>query len=214
MSVDIPVSFEIPPDFRELVVGADADQVRAAVTERIGADLIEDVPGDILKQALADYWAASHAMAATGAFYAATCFGLIDEGRLSSGSLLFARQEADCRDPEVAVEGIRQILDRSGPRGSRQVERRELPCGPAAVSLRVDTASAVIPASLTEDGEDAPLPVAELQAWIPVPASADPATRSVLVVTFATPSVEDWEVYCPVVVDVLRSIRFSSPADV
>jgi hypothetical protein len=66
----------------------------------------------------------------------------------------------------------------------------------------------VIPGELSESGEDEPVAVATLQAWIPVPPTADPTRRSLLVFTFSTPNIQDWQVYCPVVVRMLHSLRF------
>ncbi|GAA0668103.1 hypothetical protein GCM10010193_19900 [Kitasatospora atroaurantiaca] len=206
------VAFELPPDFREILIGADDEEIRTAVHDRVGADRIEDVPGLLLKQMVTEYRRASWQMAAAGAFYSASCFGLIEEGRPSSASVLLAHQEADCSDPETTVAGIIEIRTREDHAERRQVGRYELPCGPAAVEIELG-AGMVIPAELSPTGEDEPIPVATLQAWIPVPRTADPSGRSLTVLTFSTPAVHDWETYCPVVVEMLRTVSFTGAGE-
>jgi hypothetical protein len=209
MSLDYRISFELPPDFRELPVGADAFELADDLRERIGEDRVEDTDPVLLKQLLATYRQTSSQLAETGAYYAANCFGLIDEGRPSAASLLISHQEVDCSDPETAVAGIIEIRRRGSDR--RHLQRYELPCGPAAVEIELDE-PLMIPAAVSSTGADVPVPVATLQAWIPVPREADPAGRSLTVVTFSTPSVRDWETYCPVVVELLRTVSFEPAA--
>ncbi|WP_157531821.1 MULTISPECIES: hypothetical protein [unclassified Kitasatospora] len=205
MSPEYRISFELPPDFREIPVGADMVELTDDLRGRIGEDRVEDTDPVVLKQLLASYARTSWQLAETGAYYAANCFGLIDEGRPSAASLLISHQEVDCADPEIAVAGIIEIRRRGSDR--RQLQRYELPCGPAAVEIELDT-PLLIPAAVSVTGADEPIPVATLQAWIPVPREADPKARSLTVVTFSTPSVQDWETYCPVVVELLRTVTF------
>ncbi|WP_457032474.1 hypothetical protein [Kitasatospora sp. P5_F3] len=205
MSLEYRIQFELPPDFREIPVGADDFELADDLRGRIGEDRVEDTDPVLLKQLLATYRQTSRQLAATGAYYAASCFGLIDDSRPSAASLLIAHQEVDCSDPEVAVAGIIEIRRRGSDR--RQLQRYELPCGPAAVEIELD-APLLIPAAVSPSGADEPIPVATLQAWIPVPREADPTGRSLTVVTFSTPSVQDWETYCPVVVELLRTVTF------
>ncbi|MFF4649895.1 hypothetical protein [Streptomyces sp. NPDC001380] len=203
---DYQVVFDLPPDFHDLAIGADPDEVRTALVHRIGAERVEDIPAFVLKGLLTDYEQSSRLMRELGIFHASTALGRVRD-HPSASSLFLAHTEADCTDPEVAVEGVLRIRGRGPGSENRKVQRYDLPCGPAAITVEA-APGMVIPAELTESGEDEPVTVATLQAWIPVPAAADPARRSLLVVTFTTPSVQDWEVYCPVVVDLLRSLRF------
>ncbi|GAA1150655.1 hypothetical protein F4556_004551 [Kitasatospora gansuensis] len=209
MSPEYRIRFELPPDFREIPVGADLAELTDDLRGRIGEDRVEDTDPVLLKQLLIGYRRTSWQLAETGAYYAASCFGLIDEGRPSAASLLISHQEVDCSDPETAVAGIIEIRRRGSDR--RQLQRYELPCGPAAVEIELDE-PLMVPAAVSPTGADVPIPVATLQAWIPVPAEADPTRRSLTVVTFSTPSVQDWETYCPVVVELLRTVSFDAAA--
>jgi hypothetical protein len=127
-------------------------------------------------------------------FYAATCLGLLD-GEFTLATLTLARAEVDCRDVEIAVDGIVDVLGSDEPE-ERQAKRYELPCGPAAVAVGA-AVEMVLPAAEAGTEQDFPVQAASLEAWVPVPAAADPTRRSAIVLRFSTPSVRHWEAYCP-----------------
>lgn len=98
------------------------------------------------------------------------------------------------------------MVNKHGQRAS--VTTRDLPCGKAVIVIEQNP-SLRMPAELTETGEDIPIDVAQLQAFIPVPQQAVPGAQEMLVLTFSTPSTDHWVDYCEVVVNVLRSFRFA-----
>ncbi|MFC1420206.1 hypothetical protein [Streptacidiphilus cavernicola] len=210
MSSPAPAAFEVdfrlPSDFREILTGASAEEAAAAVAARLGPDALATVPAARLDAAVAEYLAASELLEQEGVFYAAGCLGLLD-GELTLSSLTLARIEADCADPGTAVEGVVRIRRRGQGSDRRTADRYDLPAGPAAVVIESST-GLLLPAADLGAPADLPLPVATLQAYLPVPRAVDPAGRTMLVVTFSTPSVRHWDAYCPVLADLLRSLRF------
>lgn len=204
IAMPIDVELELPPDFHQMAIGLTPAAARAQLLARLGERAAE-VPGAAVDGLADEYAAASAWLERAGVLYAATCLGLLD-GELTLATLTLARAELDCRDPELAVDGVVEVLGSADPDG-RQARRYELPCGPAAVAVGV-AVEMVLPAAEAGTEQDFPVPVASLEAWVPVPATVDPTRRSAVVLRFGTPSVRHWEAYCPVLVEALRTLRF------
>jgi hypothetical protein len=204
-TVDIAVELELPPDFHPMTLGVTAEEARAQLLSQLGEQTIADVPETAIDALAREYAAASQWLERNGVFYAGTCLGLLD-GELTLATLTLARTRLDCRDPELAVEGIVEVLGSADPEG-RQARRYELPCGPAAVVVGA-AVEMVLPAAEAGTDEDFPVPTASLEAWVPVPAAADPSRQSAVVLRFSTPSLRHWEAYCPVLVEALQTLRF------
>jgi hypothetical protein len=198
------VELELPTDFRPMTIGIGLDEARAQLMAQLG-ERAGAVPPAAVDGIAKQYAAASQWLDRAGVFYAATCLGLLD-GELTLATLTLTRVELDCRDVEVAVDGSVEILGTGDPEG-RQAKRFELPCGPAAVAVGA-AVEMVLPAAQAGTEEDFPVQVASLEAWVPVPAAADPTRKSAIVLRFGTPSVRHWEAYCPVLVDALQTLRF------
>ncbi|MEZ0090594.1 hypothetical protein [Streptacidiphilus sp. EB129] len=212
---DVEVEFQLPPDFREILAGASPEQARAAVVERFGPDAVAALPALVLEAAVAEYLTASHWLEEAGVFHASACLGLID-GAPTLSSLTLARVNADAGspvfgDPETTVAGIIETMGRGPGGATRDARRYDLPCGPAAVVVE-SAVGLVLPAADVGTESDLPVPVATLQAYVPFPAEVAPDQDALLVVTFSTPSIQHWEVYCPMVADLLRSLRFPAAA--
>lgn len=218
---EFEVDFPLPDDFREILSGASPEEARAAVAQRFGPEVLATLPAAALESAVGEYLAASAGLEQADVFYAAGFLGLIG-AEVTLSSLTVSRIVVDCRDPEAAVDGIVRIRGRGQGSQHRLAQRYELPCGPAALVFE-SAVGLVLPAEALAATElrtadlaaagidttaDLPLPVATLQAFIPVPPAADPARRTMAVVTFCTPSTQHWETYCPVLVDLLRGFRF------
>ncbi|WP_042412675.1 hypothetical protein [Streptacidiphilus anmyonensis] len=199
----VDVEFELPTEFHPLTLGSSPEEARAELVARIGRR-VSDVPAAALDRLAQEYAAASQWLDQAGVCYAATCLGLLD-GELTLATLTLARAELDCRDPEV-VDRIVEVLGAGDPE-KRQAKRYDLPCGPAAVAVGA-AVETVLPAAEAGTDEDFPVPIASLEAWVPVPAAADPTRRSAIVLRFSTPSLRHWEAYCPVLVEALRTLRF------
>ncbi|MFJ8538572.1 hypothetical protein [Streptomyces sp. NPDC093591] len=199
------VCMQVPPFFRPITPGLSAEEARAETLARIGEQLA-DLDAGYVDQLVVDYQKASEALAAAGVFYAATCLGRINN-EPSAGTLIIGLQPLSYADSDAAAVGIHEIM--LGKRGRRAlVSTRDLPCGKAVIVID-QSPSLRIPAELTVHGEDIPIDVAQLQAFIPVSQQAVPGAQEMLVLTFSTPSTDHWAEYSEVVVDALRSLRFT-----
>jgi hypothetical protein len=201
----VNVTFQVPPFFQEIVPGLDPDRARTAAAARAGsrAAILSE---DQLDGLAAEYARASAALAAANVFYAATCLVTIG-GDLSSGTLLLAREPLTYRDPGTAVAGIGEVMARRhGTDGA--VRQWDLPCGQAVLVFQ-QSAALRIPGELTASGEDFPVEVAQIQAYVPVPHEAVPGAQDMIVATFSTPSTDHWEEYCEVMAALLRSLAFA-----
>ena len=195
------IDFEIPPFFREITPVTNEQEARAAVAER-AAGRLGEISSDDFDELVSSYQLASSLIAAGGVVYAATCLGKV-HGELSTGTLTVAVHPLSYTDTGLAAAGIARI---SSERGGDDLiaEVLDLPCGPVAVTLQQILAMN-IPAEFAVSGQDTPVEVAQLQAHIPAPRGAE-----LITVTFNTPNMHHWEDYCSIIVEFLRSIRFSS----
>lgn len=199
------VTMQVPPFFRPITPGMPAEEARAEATARVGSYATE-MDARHLDQLVADYQKASEFLGSAGVFYAATCLGKINN-EPSAGTLIVGLQPLSYPDPDIAVTGIHEIM--LGKYGRRAlVSTRDLPCGKAVIVIEQNP-SLRIPGELTESGDDIPIDIAQLQAFIPVPQQAVPGAQEMVVLAFSTPSTDHWVEYCGVIVGVLRSLRFA-----
>ncbi|MEU9121334.1 hypothetical protein AB0C96_16025 [Streptomyces sp. NPDC048506] len=200
----VHVAFEISSLFQRTTPGLDLEQARAEVVARTqgqGAAFPDERIDDIT----VEYQRISAMLAESGVLYAASCFGRFD-GDWSMGSLVIGLQPLSYRDPEIAVAGMAKILAAEhGP--SAEVSAIALPCGQATLVIR-QSPDLRLPAEFTESGEDIPIDVAQLQAFIPVPPDAVPGAQTLVTVVFSTPSTDHWADYCELLVPFLDSLSF------
>lgn len=153
------------------------------------------------------YHEVSSLMGSAGAFYAATCLTEF-HGEPSAASIVMASTPLSYTDPQTATAGIAEIFTSSG---SGQVFSRvfSMPCGRVVVVIN-QRAAMRIPAECTETGEEIPVDVAQLQAFIPIPKDEVTGAQDLVTVTFSTPGTHHWEEYCTILADLLRSLDFTS----
>jgi hypothetical protein len=108
----------------------------------------------------------------------------------------------------TAASGIAASLPKIGSHNDLSSQVVEAPCGPAALTFR-KYVGLQIPHKFTERGEDIPLEVAELQAFVPVSPTAGEWGDELLTITCVTPSLHHWDEYCGVMANLLRSVEFS-----
>ncbi|MFF8368861.1 hypothetical protein ACF05W_08475 [Streptomyces lydicus] len=200
----VQVSFEISPIFQRITSGLDPERARAEVTARIHAQGAA-VPDELIDEITAEYQKVSTMLADTGVLYSGSCFGQFD-GDWSMGSLTIGLQPLSYRDPEVAIAGMTKILAAEHGRHA-DVSALTLPCGQATLVIR-QSPDLRLPAEFSDSGEDLPIDVAQLQAFIPVPPSSVPGAQTLVTLTFSTPSTDHWADYCELLVPLLNSMRF------
>ncbi|KUL36421.1 hypothetical protein ADL22_24305 [Streptomyces sp. NRRL F-4489] len=203
----VQIAFEISSAFRETTPGLDLERARAEVAARAQAQGVNPT-GAQLDAVAVEYQKLSQLLAEAGIRYSGTCFGQFeDDGDLSLGNVTIGLQPLDYQDPDLAVAGITRILAAEHGQ-TAEVSTLDLPCGQAALVLR-QSPELRLPAEFTAAGQDIPIEVAQLQAFIPVPQSAVPGAQTLVTVTFSTPSTDHWADYCAMVVPFLRSLRFA-----
>ncbi|WP_043265884.1 hypothetical protein [Streptomyces sp. CT34] len=203
----VQITFEISSAFRETTPGLNPEQASAEVAARAEAQGAV-LPGGQLDAIAAEYQKVSQLLAETGVRYSGTCFGTFDDdGDLSMGTVTIAVQPLAYQDTGVAVAGMTKVL--AAKHGtSAEVSTIGLPCGQATLVLR-QSPELRMPAEFAASGEDIPIDVAQLQAFIPVPQSAVPGAQTLVTVTFGTPSTDHWADYCELMVPFLQSLQFT-----
>ncbi|MDQ8708365.1 hypothetical protein RCO28_38800 [Streptomyces sp. LHD-70] len=198
------VTFKIPPIFQPFTPSSDAESTRAEALARM-ADWTTQTAQSELDELADTYSQTAALLDSAGVFYAATCLTEF-HGELSSGTLTMASTPLSYNDARTATAGIAEILDAT-PSRERYITVLPMPCG--QVTLAIDQSAALrIPAQFSRTGEDIPINVAQLQAFIPVPAEKIPGAQELITVTFSTPSTHHWEEYCAILAELLRSLDF------
>ncbi|MGW8551591.1 hypothetical protein [Streptomyces tubercidicus] len=198
------ITFDALPGFREMPIGLGVEEARDYLQDR-AAEHGQVPPAAQIDAIASDFEKSSALLAASGVVYAATCLGTID-GDLSTGTLTLGLSPLGYNAPEVAVEGIRQVMA-AKHENSADTHILTLPCGQAALVIR-QVPALKIPAEVNRTGEDIPIDVAQIQAFIPVPQTVVPGAQTLATVTFSTPSIDHWADYCALLVPFLNSLRF------
>ncbi|MFF4601742.1 hypothetical protein ACFY12_03145 [Streptomyces sp. NPDC001339] len=205
----VRVAFEVPTIFQRITPGLDPEQARTEVMARAQAQGVE-IPDERIDEIATEYQKVSTLLAAAGVLYSGSCFGQFDNDGIM-GSLTIGLQPLSYRDPEIAVAGMTKIFTAEHGQNA-EVSAITLPSGQATLVIR-QSPDLRMPGEHTESGEDLPIDVAQLQAFIPVPQSAVPGAQTLVTVTFSTPSTDHWADYCELLVPLLQSLRFLPNAD-
>ncbi|GGW84618.1 hypothetical protein [Streptomyces noursei] len=198
------IAFELPSVFREIKTGMSREEARQEVVSRAAAKGIDRPAGEI-DDVTGLYERASAMLLADGVVYAASCHGEFNDER-STGTLTIGLNPLAYADESVAVEGIREVMAKKRANFA-EVSLLELPCGKAVVAIQ-QTPALRIPGEFTTAGQDIPVDVAQLQAFIPVPQEAVPGAQTLVTITFSTPSIDHWPEYSEIVAAFLRTLRF------
>lgn len=202
----VHVAFEVPSIFHSVTPGLPPEQARAEIAARAQAQGAA-LPDERIDEIAAEYQKVSTVLAEAGVIYSASCFGQFGEdGDWSMATLTVGLTPLSYRAPEVATAGMTKILAAQHGQNA-EVDTLTLPCGQATLVLRQSPALR-LPAEFAESGEDTPIDVAQLQAFIPVPPNAVPGAQALVTVAFSTPSTDHWADYCELLVPFLQSLRF------
>ncbi|MFF1874809.1 hypothetical protein [Kitasatospora herbaricolor] len=199
------VEFLIPPDFVEFRPAHDLEEAYEALAQRLGP-ATADIPPE-RRQAITDLYArTSTAMTAAGAIWSGSCAGTIG-GHLSTATLTLTEiTTGDDTDQHSVAAALRNLLTPPSPsEGSpsdRLVQHLDAPAGPVVVTVEQGP-------SLRMAFVDDQVPTLSAKVYLPM----TPNLQGVLVVELTTPDIDHWpEIYAPLLVQVVRSIRLPEPA--
>ncbi|MCX4550290.1 MULTISPECIES: hypothetical protein [unclassified Streptomyces] len=200
------MDFALPEDFTEIRIGLSPEEVREEVIRQVGAAASTRFSRSVDELTLA-YMQSTWLLEQQGAFYAASCFGLIGQ-EVSSGTLVLTSSPLDDADPLVVAQGIsKAIADHGAPDCGTKV--LEIPMGPAAIS--VDRRQSIeIPNEYSLSGYAEEIPLLQFKAFVPVSSLNSLETASLLALTFTTPNIGHWDSYARMLADLLRTLRCSA----
>ncbi|MGW4697059.1 hypothetical protein ACWEO1_32295 [Kitasatospora cineracea] len=190
------VEFDVPPDFVPFEPADGVDDAYELVLARLGP-AAEGLP-PARRQALTELYAAgSAALDGAGAIWSGTCLGTVGD-RLSTATLtVTALGTGDDTPQATAAAGLVEVLTPPDAGPSPTLRRFDAPAGPVVITLEQQPGW-----QLTAEES---VPLLSAKAYLPMP----PALRGVLLLELSTPDVDSWpEVYAPLLVRVVRSVRF------
>ncbi|MCX4757104.1 hypothetical protein [Kitasatospora purpeofusca] len=198
------VEFDVPAVFEEFRATDDPEEAYELVLDRLGERAAE--LGADRRRALTDlHLTGSAALGELDALWSGTCVGTLD-GQLSTATLTVARLDtADPAPQEAVAAALAEILAPApgtavGSGHRRPVRRFEAPAGPVVVALEQTPGWQL--------GGGRSVPLLSAKAHLPLP----PPLPGVLIVELTTPDVDHWtDGYAPLLVAVLRSVRFGMP---
>ncbi|MDT0343226.1 hypothetical protein [Streptomyces litchfieldiae] len=194
--------FDVPDFFTGFPVGMTAEETYAYAHTYI--DSLKPEGEEAEQRILREIRGLSEILMQTGALYAGAAVQVIGNEPSLATLTVTVQGFRYGDDARIAAEGaMHSLIAARGREWTGQV--RDLPCGPAAIVT--GTRAHRVPADETTQ-----LPVAELQAFVPVPEHQTLPQQCMLTVTFTTPSIRHWQAYMPSVVRLLRSITFTTTA--
>ncbi|GAA2660660.1 hypothetical protein [Streptomyces lunalinharesii] len=204
------MQFTVPAGFVAMPVGASTGEAEEAITARISKEARQTLDSDprAFQNLVEDVQKVSQALERSGALYAGTCVRTYD-GELSFGTPLVSVTPFEFGDATVAANGIIRSLT-AGRGDSWTGSVFDTPNGPMAVVSGVK--SLQIPAEAYSSGEELEVPVAEMQAFLPVPKGAECQQQCLVCINFTTPREDHWDEYCDDMADLMRSITFDEPS--
>ncbi|MFD7102143.1 hypothetical protein [Streptomyces celluloflavus] len=183
-----------------------AEEAQREIASRISREALDAKP--VMFQSLVrNLHKASQSLEKSGALYAGTCVRAYD-GELSLGTLLVTVTPFNFGDAAVAADGIvRSLIAARGDSWAGSV--LDTPSGPTAILSGMN--SFPVPAESVPSGEDMALPMAEMQAFLPVPQGPENHEQCLVSINFTTPCEDHWDEYCSDIVKLLRSVTFDQP---
>ncbi|MFG2227735.1 hypothetical protein [Streptomyces sp. NPDC048644] len=182
------------------------EEAQQEITTRISRESLDAKPV-MFRNLTRNLYKASQALEKSGALYAGTCIRAYD-GELSLGTLLVTVTPFEFGDAAVAADGIvRSLTAARGDSWAGSV--LDTPNGPTAVLSGVN--SFPIPAENSPSDEALTLPIAEIQAFLPVPQGPENEEQCLVSINFTTPCEDHWDEYCSDIVEILRSMTFDQP---
>ncbi|GAB7032635.1 hypothetical protein JCM4914_40960 [Streptomyces platensis subsp. malvinus] len=200
------LQFIVPAGFISIPIGATKEEAEREIRSRMPQNDLESNP--LLLQNLVDnIHKASQALESSGALYAGTCVRTYG-GELSLGTLLVTVAPFAFGDAAVAASGIvRSLISERGEGWEGGVI--DTPSGPVAMLSGMNGLR--IPVEFSPSGEELTVPMAEMQAFLPIPQGVENQEQCLVCFNFTTPCEDRWEEYCSDIVEILSSITFDRP---
>ncbi|WP_369354579.1 hypothetical protein [Streptomyces sp. cg2] len=182
------------------------EEAEEIVAARISKDTLGSNPS--MFQTLAEnLHKASQLLERSGALYAGTCVRTYDS-ELSLGTLLVTVTPFEFGDTAVAANGIiRSLVAGRGESWGGSVF--DTPNGPIAVVSGMK--SFQISTETSPPREEQELPMAEIQAFLPILQGEENQQQCLVCINFTTPDRDHWDEYCSDIVELLHSITFDHP---
>ncbi|WP_157880166.1 hypothetical protein [Streptomyces natalensis] len=197
------MEFTVPAGYTAIPIGITPEEAERDITSRISVEVLKSKPA-MFRHMVGKLHQASQALERTGALYAGTCMRA-HEGELSLGTLLVTVHPFSYGDAEVAAKGmVHALITARGNSWSGTV--LETSSGPVAVVS--GTREVAVPAKESPSGEEAMIPMAEMQAFMPVPPGIETQEQCLVSIDFSTPCEEHWDDYCADIVELLHSVSF------
>ncbi|GLW70229.1 hypothetical protein Kpho02_25280 [Kitasatospora phosalacinea] len=190
---DVPVLFhslglELPEEEREAHLAEVAQEIWSGGTD-FQRETVASWYRDIAQNA-----------AEAGAVYSGFLLGVLDDGRISTGSLVIQSAPADTQDAEAVAAAIEELLSNDP---ANEVFTVDAPVGPVVVS-----AYGTINEFDDGEGNQAKLELAEATAYIPVP-----QVDNLLTMTISTPILKEFPDYMAALATVVESVALVRPGE-
>lgn len=198
------IGWIMPPFLRELPVDAINDEAAADQLYALVTELLPDHPPEYQYRFALGLSAQLEPMAAANVIYAGLC-PLEVEGRPSMSTIVVSQLEHDGEDEAELLRTTRELLERKYP--DDDCRAVELTCGPALT--RSGTSRFVINAEWSATGNEQPVVLTQLQAYIPLPGTAE-----MLVFELSSQASEDWNLHAEVFGEILNTVDWGTDQEV
>ncbi|MFC8716781.1 hypothetical protein [Kitasatospora sp. NPDC057198] len=190
---DVPVLFhslglELPEEEREAHLAEVAQEIWSGGTD-FQRETVASWYRDIARDA-----------AESGAVYCGFLLGVLDDGRISTGSLVIQSEQADTQDADAVAAAIEELLSNDP---ANEVFTVDAPVGPVVVA-----AYGAINEFDDGEGNRAKLELAEATAYIPVP-----QVDTLVTMTISTPILKEFSDYMAALATVVESVALVRPGE-
>ncbi|GCD42137.1 hypothetical protein [Streptomyces paromomycinus] len=198
------IGWIMPPFVHELPVNAVDDEAAADQLYALATELLPHHPPEYQYRFALGLSAQLEPMAAANVIYAGLC-PLEVEGRPSLSTIVVSQLEHDSTDEAELLRQTRELLERKYPDDDCQAV--ELTCGPALT--RIGTSRFVVDAEWSASGEELPAVLTQMQAYIPLPGTAE-----MLVMELSSQAGETWGLHAEVFSAILNTVDWGTDQEV
>ncbi|MFF3274664.1 hypothetical protein ACFYWU_27625 [Streptomyces chrestomyceticus] len=203
-SARLHIGWIMPPFVHELPVNAVDDEAAADQLYTLVTELLPHHPPEHQYRFALGLSAQLEPMAAANVIYAGLC-PLEVEGLPSLSTIVVSQLEHDSEDEAELLRKTRELLERKYPDDNCQAV--ELACGPALT--RIGTSRFVVDAEWSASGDELPVVLTQMQAYIPLPGTAE-----MLVMELSSQESEAWRLHAEVFGEILNTVDWGTDQEV